>query len=156
HASQIDCPLARTLTKVLNRRYAGAISLASKATSEADIVALWGRLRDSGQIAAGYWAVMSHRDVTESFKQRVFGEVHMLSHLHGKSIHQLTTRFTEMQHRCNGLEGRLTRSETGRQTAILERDAALAERDSLRARLAEPEAHAQRAAAEGNGDRTMI
>jgi hypothetical protein len=148
HASQTDGPLARTLTKMLNRRYAGAVSLASKALSEPDVIALWARLRDSGNIAAGYWAIMSHRHIPDLIKQRVFGEVHMLSHLHGRSIHQLTTKLAEMQRGRVELEGRLTRSETGRQAALTERDVALAECNSMRIALAEREPQARNLLAE--------
>jgi hypothetical protein len=55
HASHTDGPLARTLTKMLNRRYAGAVNLAGKAEAEPELIALWVRLRDSGMTAAGYW-----------------------------------------------------------------------------------------------------
>jgi hypothetical protein len=137
HASQADGPLARALTKLLNRRYAGAVSLAAKAQTEAEVVELWFRLRDSGQIAAGYWAVMSHRDVADCIKQRIFGEVHMLSHLHGRSIHELTTKLAETRRRCDELEARAARTERGRQEALIERDTALAERDAARTMLAE-------------------
>jgi hypothetical protein len=37
----------------LSRRYAGALSLAAKAETEAEVVELWFRLRDSGPIAGG-------------------------------------------------------------------------------------------------------
>jgi Uncharacterized protein conserved in bacteria (DUF2325) len=106
------------------------------------VVALWIRLRDSGQIAAGYWALMSHRDVADYVKQRVFGEVHMLSHLHGRSIHELTTKLAEMRRRCDELEARVARGERGRHEALIERDAALSERDTVRAMLAERQARA--------------
>jgi hypothetical protein len=155
HASQIDGPLARTLTKMLNRRYAGAVNLAGKMASEAEVIALWLRLRDAGNVAAGYWAIMSHREIANNIKQRVFGEIHMLSHLHGRSIHQLTTKLAEMQRRCTELEGRLARSETARQTALSERDTALAAGDSLREMLAEREAQARNALPEGSVARTL-
>jgi hypothetical protein len=35
---------------------------------------------------------MSHRKVAECIKQRVFGEVHILSHLHGRGVDELTTK----------------------------------------------------------------
>ena len=131
HVAQTDCPLSRTLTKVLNRRYAGAINLVGKAHSDAEVVSLWDRLRDCGQVAAGYWAIMSDRDVADFIKVRVFGEVHMLSHLHGRGAHQLATKLAETQRRCADLEDRLTRSERSRQAALAERDAV---RATLRAR----------------------
>jgi hypothetical protein len=138
HLAQTDCPLSRTLTKMLNHRYAGAINLVGKAHSDAEVFSLWDRLRDSGQVAAGYWAIMSDRDVADFIKVRVFGEVHMLSHLHGRGAHRLATKLAEAQRQCVDLEARLTRSETTRL-------AALAERDAVRRRLSEHEMNAHRA-----------
>jgi hypothetical protein len=135
HVAQTDCPLSRTLTKALNRRYAGAMNLVCKAPSDAEVLSLWERLRDCGQVAAGYWAIMSHRDVADLIKVRVFGEVHMLSHLHGRGAHRLATKLAEVQRRCVDLEARLTRSDTSRL-------AALAERDAVRATLTEHEMNA--------------
>jgi hypothetical protein len=111
------------LTKVLNRRYAGAINLVGKAHSDAEVLSLWERLRDCGQIAASYWAIMSDREVADYIKVRVFGEVHMLSHLHGRSAHRLAMKLAEAERRCVDLEARLTRSDTSRLAALAERDA---------------------------------
>ncbi len=155
HASQTEGPLARTLTKMLNRRHAGAISLAGKANSESELIALWIRLRDSGQIAAGYWAVISHGGVSDCIKQRLFGEVHMLSHLQGRSTHQLAAKLAETQRRCNDLEARLKRTETGRQEALVERDEAVAERELFRTALAERQARVGGASVEHGAARTM-
>jgi Uncharacterized protein conserved in bacteria (DUF2325) len=123
HLAQTDCPLSRTLTKLLNRRYAGAINLIGKAHSDAEVLSLWDRLRDSGQVAAGYWAIMSDRDVADFIKVRVFGEVHMLSHLHGRGAHRLATKLAQAHRQCVDLEARLTRSETSLHAALAERDA---------------------------------
>jgi hypothetical protein len=155
HASQTDGPLARTLTKILHRRYAGAVNLAAKAETEAEVLDLWIRLRDSGQIAAGYWGVMSRRGIPDSVKKRVFGEVHMLSHLQGRSIHQATAKLAETQRRCLDVGARLKRSESGRQEALVERDRALAERDSVRATFAERKARASDALTEREAARTI-
>ena len=137
HVAQTDCPLSRTLTKVLNRRYAGAINLVGKAHSDAEVLSLWDRLRDCGQIAASYWAIMSDREVADFIKVRVFGEVHMLSHLHGRSAHRLAMKLAEAERRCVDLEARLTRSDTSRL-------AALAERDAVRTTLSEHEMNTRR------------
>jgi hypothetical protein len=139
HIAQTDCPLSRTLTKVLNHRYAGAINLIGKVHSDAEVLSQWDRLRECGQVAAGYWAIMSDRDVADFIKVRVFGEVHMLSHLHGRGAHQLATKLAEAQRRCVDLEARLTRSDTSRL-------AALAERDAVRTTLTEHEINAHRTA----------
>jgi len=135
--AQTDCPLSRTLTKVLNRRYAGAVNLIGKADSDAEVLSLWDRQRECGQVAAGYWAIMSDRDVADFVKVRVFGEAHMLSHLHGRSAHRLAMKLAEAERRCVDLAARLTRSETSR-------IAALAERDAVRTTLSEHEMNMHR------------
>jgi hypothetical protein len=122
---------------VLNRRYAGAINLVGKAHSDAEVLSLWDRLRDCGQIAASYWAIMSDREVADFIKVRVFGEVHMLSHLHGRSAHRLAMKLADAARRCVDLEARLTRSDTSRL-------AALAERDAVRTTLSEHEMNTHR------------
>ena len=125
-AANQDCALARTLNKLLERRFAGAIRLVTRATAPDEIQSLWQRLRDSGQVAAGYWAVMSHAHVPTALKTRVFGQIHMLSHLHGHGASQLATRLAEAQQRGDELEARLRRSETAKLAALAERDAARA------------------------------
>jgi Uncharacterized protein conserved in bacteria (DUF2325) len=125
-AASQDCALARTLNKLLERRFAGAVRLVARATAPDEIQSVWERLRDSGQVAAGYWAVMSHAHVPTAVKTRVFGQVHMLSHLHGHGASQLATRLAEAQQRGDELEARLRRSETAKLAVLAERDAARA------------------------------
>jgi hypothetical protein len=122
-AASHDCALSRSLNKLLERRFAGAVRLMTRAAIPADIEALWARLRDSGQIAAGYWATMSHTHIPASIKTRVFGEVHMLSHLNGHGASQLAMRLAEVQRRCAELETRLRRSDSAKLHALAERDA---------------------------------
>jgi hypothetical protein len=119
-------PFSRTLTKLLDRRFAGAVRLMGRASSEEEMRALWERLRDSGQIAAGYWAVMSHTHIPDPLKVSVFGEVHMLSHLNGHGANQLALRLAEAERKYADLETRLRRSEQAKLEALAERDAARA------------------------------
>jgi hypothetical protein len=119
-------PLSRTLTKLLDRRFAGAVRLMGRASSEEEMRALWERMRDSGQIAAAYWAIMSHTHVPNPLKVSVFGEVHMLSHLNGHDANQLAQRLAEAERKYADLETRLRRSEQAKLDALAERDAARA------------------------------
>lgn len=125
-AANEDCALARSLNKLLEHGFAGAIRLMGRAKTDEEVRLVWDRLRDGGQIAGGYWAVMSHTHVPASFKTRVFGEVHMLSHLHGHGASQLANRLKQVEHRCADLESRLRRSETAKLEAFTARDAARA------------------------------
>ena len=154
-AAHRDCPLARSLNKLLERKYAGAIRLMGRATTAVEMQSLWERLRDGGQLAAGYWAVMSHSHVPSALRTRAFGEVHMLSHLHGHGATQLACRLTESQQRCADLEARLRRSEAAKNEALADLEArlrrseaakneALADRDAARAApVPHAAAHAQ-------------
>ena len=123
-AASEDCALARSLNKLLEHRFAGAIRLLGRAKTDQEVRLVWERFRDGGQIAAGYWAVMSHTHIPASFKTRVFGEVHMLSHLNGHGASQLANRLKQAEHRCADLESRLRRSDTAKVEAIAARDAA--------------------------------
>jgi hypothetical protein len=76
--------LSKALHKLLDKRYEGGVRLVSRAETVEQMLALWEKLRDSGQIGAAYWAVVSHTHVPAELARQVFGEVHMLSHLHGR------------------------------------------------------------------------
>jgi len=126
-----DGPFSRALTKLLNRRFEGALRLIARAATGDEALATWASLRDSGQIAAGYWAVMSLAAVPVAVKKRVFGEVHMLSHLHGQGASQLASRLAAAERRIVELEGRLQRAEASKAEALAERDTARAEASAL-------------------------
>lgn len=136
-AASRDGPLARSLTKILDRRFSGAVRLMGRAAAAEDMQAVWQRLRDTGQVAAAYWAVMSHTHVPTTLKTRVFGEVHMLSHLNGHGANQLALRLADAERKCADLEARLRRSESAKLEAFAERDATRAALSMLPAQ-AEP------------------
>jgi hypothetical protein len=125
--------LSKALHKLLDKRYEGAVRLISRAATEAEILSVWEKLRDSGQTGAGYWAIASHTHVSPEAMKLVFGEVHMLSHLHGRGVREMATQIAEMQRRAADTEARLRRTEAARNEALAERDAARAE---LQARAA--------------------
>lgn len=125
--------LSKALHKLLDKRYEGAVRLVSRADTEGEMLAVWEKLRDSGQTGAGYWAIISHTHVTPEAMKQVFGEVHMLSHLHGRGVREMATQIAEMQRRATEIEARLRRAEAARNEALAERDAARAE---LQARAA--------------------
>jgi hypothetical protein len=122
-ASQ-NTPFARALAKLLDRKFTGAVRLIGRADTEEEIRSIWIRLRNSGQTAAGYWAIMSHGHVPEAVRVHVFGEVHMLSHLNGLGAHQLALKLAEAERNNADLEARLRRAEQAKREALAERDAA--------------------------------
>lgn len=74
---------AKHLQKMLERKHQCIIDRFEAADSEAKLGALWQEAAAVGDIPGAYWAVLSHGFVTEKLTKRVFGEVHMLSHIVG-------------------------------------------------------------------------
>ncbi|MDX2203401.1 MAG: DUF2325 domain-containing protein [Hyphomicrobiaceae bacterium] len=153
HEAAKDTPLSRALTKLLDRRFAGAIRLVERARSDDEARAVWETLREKGQIAAGYWAIMGHASVSDTLKTRAFGEVHMLSHLNGHGAKQLALRLAEADRKIAELEARCRRSELAKAEALAERDRARSGRlDGTAARMPE----AAPAGADAKPDRVRL
>src|SRR5215471_14913147 len=74
---------AKFLQKALDRRHHAAITRYSRAKDAAGMLALWEDSLKQGDIPGAYWAVLTHPATTKDVVKRVFGDVHMLSHLVG-------------------------------------------------------------------------
>ena len=81
-AARHDRP-AKMLNKALDLRHGLVLRQFEKAESEAELTALWVEARQRGDIPAAYWALLTHALASDALIRRVFGEVHMLSHLVG-------------------------------------------------------------------------
>lgn len=125
-----DGKIARTVQKVLDQRHAGIIRRVQGVRDEGGLARLWEEEFEAGRVAGAYWAFMSAAHVPSALGTRIFGDVHMLSHVLGRVTHQNASRSSELQARLDDLEAKLLRqAERHRQVAI--------ERDAVRARLSE-------------------
>jgi len=100
-------PVARLIQKELDRRYRPALRLFARAEDAAQIAALWQKALDDGDIPGPYWAVLSHPGTSLALRARVFGEVHMLSHLVGASNRADIRRLRESEERAERLSEQL-------------------------------------------------
>ncbi|WP_165769625.1 DUF2325 domain-containing protein [Arboricoccus pini] len=75
----------KLLHKALDLRFAGKIRQFAQAEDEAALVRLWKRHLDEGDVPGAYWAALSHPALRQDSRARIFGDVHMLSHLVGAS-----------------------------------------------------------------------
>ena len=71
------------IQKALDRRHEAAIKQFSKAADENALRRLWDEAVKRGDIPGAYWAVLSHPAATDAIMRKVFGDVHMLSHMVG-------------------------------------------------------------------------
>src|SRR5215510_8326832 len=74
---------AKHLQKALDRRHKVALNQCAKAKDAAAVAAFWDDAVKRGDIPGAYWAALTHPAATNDLVKKVFGEVHMLSHLVG-------------------------------------------------------------------------
>lgn len=121
-----ESQLSRVVQKFLDRRHAGMVRVVGKLHDATALAELWQREYDAGRIAGVYWALQTHAHVPEELHVRIFGDVHMLSHILGRTVHANAARASELQTRIEDLESRLARQAQHHQSALYERDMEIA------------------------------
>src|SRR6267154_1741037 len=94
---------AKQLQKSLDRLHKRALDQFAKARDEAAVGALWDDAVKRGEIPGAYWAVLTHPAATEAIVKRVFGEVHMLSHLVGAANRADIVRLRKLEQENSAL-----------------------------------------------------
>ncbi len=120
HLASRERQVGKALTKLLDRKHAVAINRAKPLAGEEALTAWWEDALTRGDVASACWAVMSHPDTTDSLRNRVFGDIHMLSHQVGaaaradlRSIHQLEREKADLEAKVARQQDRL-KGEIGR------------------------------------------
>lgn len=123
----MDTPFTRAFQKLLDQRFEGALRRVARTTSAKDLDALWQFMCERGQVAPAYWAFMTHSHVPSELRVRIFGEVHMLSHLAGASFRQKSVEAVALRDQLQEEEERARRVEAGLKQALEARDQELAD-----------------------------
>jgi hypothetical protein len=115
----------KLLNKALDKRHRIALNHFAKATSDEAVSALWSEAVKRGEIPGAYWAVLTHPATTEALLRKVFGEVHMLSHLVGaanradiRRLHQLEEERAELVAKIERQQAQLREVATTRDAKI--------------------------------------
>ncbi len=127
-----DGPVARAVQKLLDRRHEGILRIVGRTEDPTELGAIWDREQAAGRIPGAYWALQTHSHVPQGLHKRVFGEVHMLSHVLGRTVHATAERASELASRIADLERHLHRQAERHADALAVRDAEL---DRLRRKL---------------------
>jgi hypothetical protein len=147
-------PVVKALHKALDQRHEAAVQRFARVHGAPALTLLWNEAMQQGEVPGAYWAVLTHRDVTSELRQRVFGDVHMLSHLVGAANRADIRRLVALEHENAELRERADRQqlraqeladERGRAIARLEQE--LAEARSQRGAVPAPVDEAAAAAA---------
>jgi hypothetical protein len=100
--------VAQLLQRFLDQRHALIIQEFAKAKSGQDVLALWQKALDTGNVAGGLWAAWMHPDTYEYEGTKIYGELHMLSHQVGAQARAEKRRLLALEQ-----ENTLLRSEAG-------------------------------------------
>lgn len=141
-----DRRAGKLLHKLLDRKFAAFVKRFAAARSAVEVAALWDDARAKGDIAGGFWAALTHPAADFALKERMFGEIHMLSHLVGASNRADLRRLHALERDKAAIEERALHDHVRlrEKLAARDRDAAElarqlelaeAERRSLEARL---------------------
>lgn len=87
----------RLLQKLLDRRHEAEIRRFSEARGVVEVRDLWNAYRERGEIPGAYWAAITHPETDWALVQDIFGEVHMLSHLVGRSNRADIRRLNQLE-----------------------------------------------------------
>ncbi|WP_349359235.1 DUF2325 domain-containing protein [Stappia sp.] len=120
--STTDTPFSRAFQKLLDQRFEGALRKVARRRCDSALADLWTEMCDRGQVAGAYWAFMTSTHVPAALRVRIFGEVHMWSHLAGASFRQKTVENATLHDRLQAHEERARRIESGLRDALAERD----------------------------------
>ena len=117
---------SKLLQKALDRRHRSAIGQFSKAKNAEELRELWEGAVQRAEIPGAYWAVLTHPEATEDLVRKVFGEVHMLSHLVGAANRADIRRLRELEAENAELQEKVARQQQLLRDAVVTRDATIA------------------------------
>ena len=84
---------AKMINKLLDKRHSSTIRKVRAMNTEVDLREFWVGTLSSGEISGPYWSIFSHPNSTVELAERMFSDIHMLSHMVGASnradIHKL-------------------------------------------------------------------
>lgn len=119
-AAQDGSPASRLIHKFLDRKHKSAIQHLTKAHSDQEINVYWDMAVAAGEIAGAYWALITRSDTPKALLDRVYGEVHMLSHLSGASIRIDMQDFNRLKRCCPELEAQLAETQAAMRRRLAE------------------------------------
>ena len=120
-----DPAAAKEIGRALDRQHDAVIQQFDRVRDCGELEAAWDQALNQGEIPGAYWAVLTHRLATPALRQRVFGDVHMLSHLAGAANRADIRRLMALQCENDRLTEQVERQNERSTALVQERDVAL-------------------------------
>lgn len=103
--------VAKLVHKTLERKYAGHVTRFARASGADELLRLWEAHLGDGDVPGPAWAAISHPAVTAEVRDRVYGEIHMLSHLSGASLRADLRRLADLERQAAEAQQQLGASQ---------------------------------------------
>ncbi|MBE9570361.1 MAG: DUF2325 domain-containing protein [Proteobacteria bacterium] len=120
--------ISRRVNNLLNRKYRKEV-LEFSDCDERTLLSIWDEKLETGEICGLYWAAISNSDYSDEMLKRLFGDVHMLSHINGGEVRGSLKGAVRIKEENDELKRALkqekeTRRQMKKEIAALERDSA--------------------------------
>lgn len=85
HVEAVGCsgsrnPVSQAIQKHLEHKYQIHVIRFERASNDAEVLALWQEHCARGEVAGALWAATTHKAASAATRQRIYADVHMLSH----------------------------------------------------------------------------
>ena len=117
---------SKMLNKLLERRHAISIRRARTMKTADELVGFWQEALETGDIPGPYWAILSHPLAPSELCERMFADVHMLSHLVGASNRADIRRLQDTEENVDLLNAQLQRQRQHHHRKLIEKDTVIA------------------------------
>lgn len=94
---------AVTMHKLLEKKHARWVKAFEQAKSDEAVRALWQEHLERGEVAGPMWAALTHKAASKETSDRVYGDVHMLSHQIGAGLAADARRLEYLEHEVDRL-----------------------------------------------------
>ena len=118
---------SKILNKLLERRHAVSVRRARAMKTADELADFWQEALDTGDIPGPYWAILSHPLAPSALCERMFADVHMLSHLVGASNRADIRRLQDAEERVDQLNAQLQRQRQNNRRKLIEKDTVITE-----------------------------
>ncbi len=133
-------PVSEAVQQTLDRRHALWLGRFAKVRSEGAAAEMWRAALDRGEAAGALWGAVTCRATGEELGQRLYEDIHMLSHQVGAGVRADLARIATLEAELNQLQGRLKRAAQRSEADLAQRAARIR---YLEKALANAEARAQ-------------
>ena len=107
HESQNEGKIAKRVQKLLDKRHSSVIKKTRSLKTTVELAEFWKSSLGIGNIPSPYWALLTHPLCNEDLSEKMFADVHMLSHLVGASNRADISRLQDQEKELASLEKKI-------------------------------------------------